>query len=193
LKESIPVTSFKPPPRYVANCKPGATGIEPMPSVTFSNYAEFVEALLAAKNYLDLSNEHVEHMIRLCAGHVDKNLGPSRAKNIGPALFDDYLECFAIRFRMEVNPEAFKRMEPRWEGRDKSRVRRYTHSISNAVMTRAKSVFHQEKSQQLANGRKKIAPKKRRAIARKAARARWRKRKRPASSPRYTVRGATAG
>lgn len=164
---SIPVYGFKPLSPEVADCFPT--------EVVFSNYGGFVDALLIAKNYLGLSNSHVEHMIGLVAGHVDKNLGPSRIKNIGPTLFDDYLECFAVEFVMRVNPAAEKRMKTRWEGRNKKRVRPYAHSMSMAVMERAKGAFHKEKAEQLTNGRKKIAPERRSKIARRAAKARWRR------------------
>jgi hypothetical protein len=180
------------------NAAPGL--LKPFPAVTFSTYGEFVEALIAAKNYLNLSNQHIEQMFGLTIGQVDKNLGPSRVKNIGPMLFDCYLECLAVRFRMEPNPAAAERMAPHWEGRNASRIRVDAKPLSIAVLRRAKAAIFSDAGKRSAQVRPhKIPPAKRSSIARKAANVRWRrerKRKRRRSTratPPATSRSASSG
>jgi hypothetical protein len=142
------------------------------PAVTFSTYAEFIEALVAAKNYRNLSNQHIERMFGIT--NVDKYLGPSRSKNLGPMLFDAFLECFAVQFVMQPNPAAEERMRGHWEVRNTARIRANAKPLSIAVMRRAKALIFSENGRKGGSSRlKKVPPVRRQEIARNAALARW--------------------
>jgi len=156
------------------------------PTVTFSTYAEFIEALVAAKNHRNLSNQHIERMFGIT--NVDKNLGPSRSKNLGPMLFDAYLECFAVQFVMQPNPAAEERMRQHWEARNTARVRVHAQPLGSAAMKAAQSVLASRNGKRGAMLRMfKTTPEKRTAIARKAARARWRGVRRARAAPVATA------
>lgn len=142
---------------------------------TFSNYDGMVQAFRTIKDKVGLSNGFCENIADLAPGHIDKVLGPTRVKNIGPFVFDVLTELLAVEFEMKINTDALKRMQPRWEKRDVRKIRVDAHVISKALITRAKPAIYKEVGAQLAEARKKIKPSVRRRIAKHAAKARWSK------------------
>jgi hypothetical protein len=108
------------------------------PLATIRTQDDLIEALRIAKAHRGLSNDFCDQRAGLTRGHVDKVLGPTRAKSLSPMVLDLLVEIFAVQFVMVPNPEAEARMKPRWEDRDTSNVRVGSHRVSQAVLERAK-------------------------------------------------------
>jgi hypothetical protein len=149
---------------------------ENFPEAVIRKHADLADAFLAVKNHLGLSNELCEHLGGLCKGHVDKTLrAGTREKRIGAGVFDIFCELFAVEFCMRPNPEAIRRMQARWEGKNKHQVRVHTHAMSSAQIECAKSIIFKQIADRLSLHRQKIPRAKRSRIARHAIRARWKK------------------
>ena len=93
------------------------------PSIAVRNYDELVIAIRAVKEFLGLSNETFEEIAGLTRGHVDKILGPSREKRIGPQTLALILGALGIRLRVEVDDEQARRVTSRWSRRNELQVR----------------------------------------------------------------------
>lgn len=87
------------------------------------SYDALVDALVARKDELGLSNGLCDELLGYPCGTVDKYLGPSRVKSIGPTTFALFCELLAVQFRLETDPAALKRMGKRWESRNGSAVK----------------------------------------------------------------------
>lgn len=142
-------------------------------------HSDLIDVFRMMKERLNLTNEFCDDVGGLTKGHTDKILGPTESKNIGPVTFDLFCEMFAIEFHVKIDMEAVKRMEAVWEGRERplypdARVKR----ISKKLIERAKPHVAQQMGR--AGAAKKmvmLSAEHRSKIARKAARARWRKRR----------------
>lgn len=110
------------------------------PTIIVRNYAELVDALARVKNFLQLSNETVELISGLCAGHCDKLLGPSRAKKIGPRSLDLLLGALGLELVVRPDPEAARKMALRWERRDERQVREPAR-ISQALLDKCRPII----------------------------------------------------
>lgn len=147
-------------------------------------HQDIAEVFRLMKDSLGLTNEFIDDVGGLTKGHADKLLGPSEAKNWGPTTFDLFCEMFAIEFRVHVDIEAAKRMQAVWEGRERplfphAKVTR----ISKKLIERAKPHVLQDLSKLGNAARNAMLPGEHRSkIARKAARARWRKPRRATSN-----------
>lgn len=145
------------------------------PTVRFRDYAGLVAAMRAVKDYIGLSNAELESICGLTSGHVDKALGPSAVKTIGRSTFDLLCGGLAIEFEIRADPEAMRRMESRWEGRNRSQIRVDAKPPSIEILERAKPVIFRQNGVRGALARNaKLSPAKRSKIAKRAARARWR-------------------
>lgn len=154
--------------------------LQAFPAATFSDYDGMVAALAAAKNWLGLSNEVCEQIGGLTKGHIDKLLGPSRVKNVGPLTLDILLELFAVQFVMQPNPDAARRMESRWERRNRSQIRVAACRASIAQIEAIKPIIFGQNAQRGGHARAaSLTNEQRSRIARKAARARWRRSRAP--------------
>ena len=142
-------------------------------------HSDLIEVFRLMKERLQLTNEFCDDVGGLTKGHTDKILGPTEAKNIGPVTFDLFCEMFAIEFHVRIDLDAAKRMEAVWEGRERplypnARVKR----ISKKLIERAKPHVLKDFSSLGNAARNAMLPSEHRSkIARKAARARWRKRR----------------
>jgi hypothetical protein len=151
---------------------------------------DLIEAIVARKNELNLSNSFLEAMGLLSEGYIDKVLGPTRKKHLSPLLLDLLLECLAVELRMVVNMDAVKRMETRWEEREKRNVRLTPNRISKQIIERATPLILQASAKKANTARnEKLSPEHRSRIASKAAKTRWRKQrgKRAPKTPRAIV------
>ncbi len=101
------------------------------------DYDSLVQAFVAAKSRLNISNECLEAISGPTRGHISKILAVSREKRIGWFVFAILCEALAIEFVPRVNIEAAKRMAGRWEGRNASQVRVRPNSISKEAIRRA--------------------------------------------------------
>jgi hypothetical protein len=148
------------------------------PLATIRTQDDLIEALRVAKAMRGLSNDFCDQRAGLTRGHVDKVLGPTRAKSLSPMVFDLLAEIFAVQFIMVVDLEAEARMKPKWEGRDSSNVRTGQHRVSKHVIERAKPHVlreHLKKANEARN--RQLSCEQRSEIARKAGRARQRNRR----------------
>lgn len=98
---------------------------------------DLIEAFRKIKDILGLSNKVCDDLIGLADGHVDKVLGPTRAKGLSGFMFDNFAELFAVEFEMKINLDAAKRMESRWEQRETKRIHP-PHRVSKQMVERAK-------------------------------------------------------
>jgi hypothetical protein len=103
------------------------------PELVVRNYADLVDALARVKNFLALSNETVEQISGLCAGHCDKLLGPTRSKKIGPNSLDLLLGAFALELVVRPDPIAARKVAGRWQKRNEKQVR---HRKPRCIMVR---------------------------------------------------------
>jgi hypothetical protein len=144
------------------------------PNAVARDYVELVDRLRERKAELGLSDAFVEEQLLLGAGGFTKYLGRCPTKTINGKL-GDFLEVLGLQLRVEPNPEAEARMRSRWEQRDNSRVHPSRRRVSQAVMEIARPLVLEAMSKAANEARTRMLPgKQRAAIARKAARAKWR-------------------
>ena len=145
-------------------------------------HQDIAAAFRLMKARLGLTNEFCDDAGGLTSGHTDKILGPSETKNCGPATFDLFCEMFAIEFRVHVDIEAAKRMAQVWEGRKRplypdAKVKR----ISKKLVERARPhVLRDHLKTANAARNAMLSCEQRSKIASKAAKSRWRKKRRRA-------------
>lgn len=145
---------------------------------------DLIEAFRVMKDILGLSNTFCDDTIGITAGHTDKVLGPTRAKGLSSFMFDNFSELFAVEFEMRINLDAAKRMQSRWEGRENGRIHVDSSRVSKRMMERAKPQVLKASAKHANTARNTMLSREHRSkIARKAAKARWRKRRPEASVP----------
>jgi hypothetical protein len=113
---------------------------EPLARITC--YNDLVEALLARKIALGLSDAELEHQAFLGAGHVNKIFGPTPIKGIGSSTLETLMHALAVDFIMVSSPEKLAKMEVH-KCRQKSHVRA-NRRVSNRART--ESARHAAKS-----------------------------------------------
>lgn len=150
---------------------------------TVTDYDSLIEAFRTIKDRRGLSFAMVDDLAGLTRGHSEKILGQSQTKGLSPIMLQTFLDIFAVKLVMVVDEDAEQRMAGRWERRDEGRVRVDAHRVSKKLMERARPLVFKEMSAKAALARKNIPPEKRSAIARRAAKARHRKRRREIKSP----------
>lgn len=139
---------------------------------------DLVEAMRARKDELGLSNQFCDEVGGLSSGHTDKVIGPSRTKPMSRMMMDLMLEMLAMELHAYPNLEAAQRMESRWQGRETRNVRPDGVKVSKKLLARAKPLVLKDLSALGVAARKDMLTGEHRSrIARKAARARWRKRR----------------
>jgi hypothetical protein len=126
----------------------GSTGTAPL--ATIRSQDDLIEAYRIAKEYRGLSNELCEDLGGLTRGHLDKVIGPSRAKGLSPMMNDVLTALFAVKFIMVPDPEAETKMRAKWERRDTSNVRTGEHRVGKYVLERARPKLLQEFGAKLA-------------------------------------------
>jgi hypothetical protein len=139
--------------------------------------AELVDAFRARKEALGLSNEAVEHLIPLAAGHCDKVIGLSGTRGLSQLTIDGLLSSLGLRLLIAIDPAAVARMAPRWanEGRrDAKQVRTSTSRIAKAMIARARPVVLRDLGRRAGQARwRGIDPKLRSRLMSELARLRW--------------------
>jgi hypothetical protein len=141
---------------------------------TISSYPELVEAFRTIKARLGLSNKWCDETCDFADGVTDKLLGPSQSKGIGPLSFSMFCQIFAVKFRMEIDLDAVRKMEGHWEQREEGKVAVPKTRISKELVSKAKPVVMKQTGQ---IGGMVTAymrtPAQRSEAARKAAKSRW--------------------
>jgi hypothetical protein len=146
-----------------------------LPVLIVRDFAELADALAALKTFRGLSNEEVEHLSGLTQGAVDKMLGPQRVKGVGKNSLPWLLAALAGRLVLIRDFQQEQIMRSRWQRRNSAKVRINAQPLSISIVERAKPKIFSEYARRSALARlTKIPPAKRSAIARRAAKARWR-------------------
>lgn len=145
------------------------------PIAVIRSYDDLVAALRAAKAKHGLSNKWCDDIGGLTDGQTDKVLGPTQSKGLSRMLMDVYFEMFAIEFHMVINLDAAKRMESRWEQRERGKVAPPQSVLSKKLIERAKPHVFKAAGKLGASIRlSKLSPELRSKIARKAGKSRMR-------------------
>jgi hypothetical protein len=138
--------------------------------------AELIEALRSRKEALGLSNEAIEHLIPLTAGHCDKVIGLSGTRGLSPLTIDGMLSSLGLKLLVAIDPEPVSRMRSRWENagaRDQRQVRPPAR-ISKMLLSRAKPYVIREAARKAASVRwRGISPELRSRLMREVSLARW--------------------
>jgi hypothetical protein len=120
----------------------GAFSLPAGPASIFTVRTQYdvVEALRVAKEMRGLSNAHLDELANLAAGHTDKVLGPSGAKNLGPISFSAICWALAVKFEMVVDVEQAALMAEYWKDRQREvrNVRVDAQPPSKKIIERAK-------------------------------------------------------
>jgi hypothetical protein len=143
-----------------------------------------VDLFRVLKRHWRLTNDFCDHAGGLVEGHTDKVLGPSEIKRLGYDTFALFCEMFAVELHPRINMDAVKRMEAVWEGRKRAVELSDNSRISAKLIERAKP--HVIRLMGRAGAAKKmtmLTAEHRSKIARKAAKSRWRKRRKKPLDP----------
>jgi hypothetical protein len=143
---------------------------------TVRSYPELVEAFRTIKARLGLSNDWCDQACDWAGGFTDKVLGPTQNKNISPLTFSMLCQIFAVKFTMEIDMDAVRKMEATWQKRAERNVRIVESRISQKLIERAKPHVFSEMGKRGGPARAAcLTDKHRSKIARKAAKSRWKK------------------
>jgi hypothetical protein len=144
---------------------------------TVRTLQDAVEVFRMMKDRLGLTNEFIDDVGGLTKGHADKLLGRSEMKRLGYDTFALLAALTAIEFRVYVDMDAVKRMEKVWEGRARPLFPNGKPGrVSKKLIAMAKPHVLKDFAKLGLVGRMTmLTAEQRSAIARKAAKARWRK------------------
>jgi hypothetical protein len=137
-------------------------------------HQDFTEVFRLMKERLGLTDQFCDLRGGLTRGHTNKILGPTESRHWGPSTFDLFCEMFCVEFHAKIDMEAVKRMEVIWE----ERVRPFypNKRVSKKLIELAKPHVFKASGKVGADARMiMLRPEHRQAIARKAAKKRWRK------------------
>lgn len=139
---------------------------------------DLADGFRAMQNALGLSNAWLDDAGGFGDEQISKYLGPSRAKQIGPWTFQMLCSLLAVEWRAHVDVDRARIMALQWEARKPQYVQPLARAPSKAIMERATPHVLTASGKHANAVRNRIlTPEHRTAIARKAARARWRKRR----------------
>ncbi len=145
---------------------------------TVRSFEDFADVFSLLKDRLGLTNEFLDERGGLTRGHTDKCLGRSRQKRLGPVTFDLFTAMMAVEFQVRINPEQLLRMEAIWEARERPKYKPDCKPgrISTKIMAAAAPIVLKDFSQRGVAARlTMLTGEQRSAIARKAAKSRWKK------------------
>lgn len=149
------------------------------PLTPFCDYEGLIDALRAQKERLGLSDSAVDELSGMPLGYTGKVLGPSQARNLGPASFGLLLQTLCLRLAPLEDAEQLAKLKARFEQKTASQARfghdAYTMGMNSRAVKRVLPLVFKGLAQRMTEGRKKISPRKRRALARAAAKKRWEK------------------
>jgi hypothetical protein len=141
------------------------------------NGEDMLAVFRATKERLGLANRHCDELANFTEGQTDKILGPSGSKNFGPLTFTALNWMLAVKWIAVLDLDQAKVMEQYWEDRqrDASNVRPEPNRVSKKLIERAKPHVLKDFAQLGVVARiNMLTGEQRTAIARKAAKSRWR-------------------
>lgn len=143
----------------------------------FRDYHQMIEILRARKGALQLTDRWFDDYSGLARGHIGKLFGDARVKHFGPESFPVVAACLAIKFVVVVDPDQAAVMAGRWEGRLRPEMPMPARASMRAI-ERFKPIIIGENNKRLAPlgaaaRNRKLTPKQRKKLAKRAARIRW--------------------
>jgi hypothetical protein len=145
-----------------------------VPIAVVRNGVDMIEGLRAAKDLRNLSNSACDERMLMALGNTDKIIGPSAVKGLSWRNLELYLELFACKLLLVVDPEGEAKMRRTWEGREERNVRAMPNRVSSRVLEIAKPHILRDKARAggQASGAKRTGSDGSETM-RRVARARW--------------------
>jgi hypothetical protein len=141
---------------------------------TASDYAGLLTVLRQRADALRVSRETIDEIAGWADGYASKLLAPACSKALGARSLGPLLEVLGVKLAVLEDPAAMARFEKRRTPRAEWQVRNGMRSI--AGIRQREWLFSPERAKECAALRMvKLSPEKRQRLARRAARARWRK------------------
>lgn len=144
---------------------------------TAASYDEMIDALVARKNELGLSNEMVDELTGLPGGYTGKVLGPARVKKMGALSLWLMLEVLALKIEFHTDLQTAEKMAVRWEKRSEGQANLNNNARPLSMRALAKKHRATFRASGKAGNRARqaaLSPEKRSMLARRAAKKRWR-------------------
>lgn len=149
---------------------------------TCRSYTDLIEALRARMAKFGITTAKLDELAVMPDGYTGKVFGPARVRAMGPLAFDNYLGTLGVDFVLVENQDRTARLINMIEkgtpmlttGEHASRRPR---TLKESLRRFYVSNNRRAAKLAVAGRMKKISPAKRRQIARKAALARWSKRR----------------
>ena len=137
---------------------------------TVRSYEELHAVMRARADELAVTRETIDAVAGLQPGYAGKVLAPKPIKRLGPVTLPLMLGALGLALVVVEDESALVKVKPRLVKRSLPLM----HSASVHVHF-SRRFLRQIQRKGGANSRKNLSPKKRRALARRAARARWHK------------------
>jgi hypothetical protein len=143
---------------------------------TVTDYAGLLTVLRQRADALRVSRGTIDTLAGWAEGYASKLLAPAHPKLLGERSLGLLLEVLGVQLRVVEDPVALAKYQKRRTLRAEWQVR--NDMLSIAGRRRREWLFSPERAKQCAALRMaKLSPEKRQKLARRAARARWRRRK----------------
>jgi hypothetical protein len=173
---SIPSGSFKPPPWWVANSKPGATGIEWPPVVGEArHYAQKLQVIAARLDQLNITYTMLDVLLGLPERYSSKCLAVPPQKYFSQNTLDAAFDVLGMDLIAVENAERTASLLSYRHFKQRKYKR---HELGSARMRQISTEFLRIMAAKGGFARAaKLSPEQRRRIARKGGRERWRRAK----------------
>jgi hypothetical protein len=154
-----------------------------MTPTAVTSIEELLAALRARRDEIGITNESIDSIAGLPDRYASKLLSPDPSRSFGEMSLGSILGALGLGIATVViheDPEQTARVSHRWTQRKRPHYRLGKPRIGEALIERAKPAVLRDLSKLGNSARQAMLPAKQRsAIARKAARARWRKHRKP--------------
>ncbi len=114
---------------------------EKFPELVVRSFADLADAFRAVQGHLKISNECLEQVCGMCPGFIDKLLGPSREKRIGPTSFDLLLGGLGLELVVRPDPKQMQKITTRLEHRNEKQVRWEAKPLTKEILDRARPII----------------------------------------------------
>lgn len=133
------------------------------------DYDGLIEALKRRACELDLTNQTIDELAGLQSGYTGKLFGPRQGRSLGGVSFGLMLQTLGVGVVLVEDPEALARIAARYEKRKVA-----PRMLPNRSIPKATWLLGTRQARKLNKIRtEKLTPAKRSAIAKKAAKTRW--------------------
>ena len=137
---------------------------------TFTDYIDFMRALRARANELQVSRDVLDEVSGLGVRYVSKLLGPRAVRRVGMKTLGPLLGALGVKLVLVEDPDAMRRF-----GRRNGFGARRDRNVHGGTVHFEFSARHMRKIAKKGghNSRKYMSPKRARQLARNAAHVRW--------------------